>query len=60
MIKSDSTSAYFFPHSELGCYSSIVNQSNVDDLSNSNDNIYKYMAEKGGDLAQKYFYSIRS
>lgn len=58
MIKSDSSSAYFFPHSELGCYSSIVNQSNVDDLSNSNDNIYKYMAEKGGDLAQKYFTAL--
>ena len=71
MIKSDSSSAYFFPHSELGCYSSIVTQSNVEDLSRDsnkddkdkkevdyNDNIYKYMADKGGDLATKYFTAL--
>lgn len=38
----------------LGCYTSIVNQNNV----NATDNFYKYMAEKGGLLAKKYFTAL--
>lgn len=34
-----------------GSYSSIVGQTNLE----STDNMYKYIAEQGGDLAQKYF-----
>ncbi len=37
-----------------GCYTSIVNQNNV----NATDNFYKYIAEKGGVLAQKYFTAL--
>lgn len=37
-----------------GCYTSIVNQNNV----NATDNFYKYITEKGGVLAQKYFTAL--
>ena len=44
---------YFFPHKELGCYSSIVNQSGINDV----ENIYEYMEDKGY-LAQVYYTAL--
>ena len=41
-----------------GCYSSIVNQSNYNDLTAYNDSIYKYMQDKGGSLAKTYFTAL--
>ena len=38
----------------MGCYSSIVSQSAVD----VPENIYEYMAEKGGTVAQVYFTAL--
>ncbi len=45
---------YFFPNKAMGSYSSIVNQTNIEDT----DNIYKYIAQKGGNLAIAYFTAI--
>ena len=45
---------YYYPHNEMGCYSSIVSQSAVD----VPENIYEYMAEKGGTVAQAYFTAL--
>ena len=50
---------YFMPRQSrsnpiTGCYTSIVNQTNV----NTTDNFYKYMQEKGGRLAQVYFTAL--
>lgn len=42
----------------FGCYSSIVNQSNYNDLSAYNGSIYKYMQDKGGNLAKAYFTAL--
>ncbi len=44
---------YYYPHSELGCYSSIVTQTGA----NYTDNIYEYMEGKGT-LAQVYFTAL--
>ena len=44
---------YFFPHKELGCYSSIVNQSGINDV----ENIYEYMEDKDY-LAQVYYTAL--
>lgn len=45
---------YFFPNTATGCYSSIVTQTDV----NATDNLYQYMQEKGGKLAQVYFTAL--
>lgn len=45
---------YFFPNTATGCYSSIVTQTGVD----ATDNLYQYMASKGGKLAQVYFTAL--
>lgn len=47
-------SVYFFPKTALGCYESIVTQTNVSVV----DNFYQYMQEKGGRLAQMYFTAL--
>ena len=39
----------------FGCYTSIVNQSGLNDT----DNIYEYMAEQKGTLASVYFTALR-
>ena len=51
---------YFFPHKQTGCYSSIVNQSNLNDLDvdEYDGSIYTYMASKGGELAKKYLTAL--
>ncbi len=58
-VEEDTGTKYFVPkqyysQAITGCYTSIVNQNNV----NATDNFYKYMAEKGGLLAQKYFTAL--
>ena len=45
---------YYYSHNELGCYSSVVSQTGVD----VPENIYEYMAEKGGAAAQAYFTAL--
>ncbi len=50
---------YFMPKQNktnpiTGCYTSIVNQTNV----TATDNFYKYISEKGGKLAQAYFTAL--
>ena len=48
---------YYYPHEELGCYSSIVSQTNVE----VTNNIYEYMADKYGDnstLVSSYFTAL--
>lgn len=47
---------YFFPKRQLGSYTSIVNQQNVDTIEDGN--IYKYVAEKGGNIAKAYFTAL--
>lgn len=55
-LTNDGTTSYFFPRTELGCYSSIVNQTNVE----VTDNIYKYMMNNkdNGNLAKAYFTAL--
>lgn len=53
ITSSEGVATYFFPHGELGCYSSIVNSS----TSNDEKNIYDYMEDKGN-LAQIYFTAL--
>ena len=51
----DSPTRYFFPQTEMACYSSIVNQSGLNDT----DNIYKYVVETGNsELAKTYFTAL--
>lgn len=50
-INSSGQTIYFYPQTSLGCYSSIVNQTNVE----ATGNMYEYIANKGGRLAQVYF-----
>lgn len=56
ITSSEGIATYFFPHSELGCYSSIVNSSTSED----GKNIYDYMEENKnkGNLAQIYFTAL--
>lgn len=56
ITSSEGVTTYFFPHSELGCYSSIVNSSTSED----GKNIYDYMEENKnkGNLAQIYFTAL--
>lgn len=58
VVKNDGSITYFFPHKQTGCYSSIVSQSNLNDLDSYNNSIYAYIADKGGLLAQKYFTAL--
>ena len=55
-LTNDGTTSYFFPRTEYGCYSSIVNQTNVE----VTDNIYKYMMDnkENGNLAKAYFTAL--
>ena len=53
-ITNGTSTTYYYPHEELGCYTSIVNQSNINDT----ENIYQYIADQGGTLAQKYFTAL--
>lgn len=53
-VMRNDTKHYFFPKTELGCYTSIVTQTNV----NESNNLYQYMQEKGGKLAQSYFTAL--
>lgn len=56
ITSSEGVTTYFFPHSELGCYSSIVNSSTSED----GKNIYDYMEENKDkeNLAQIYFTAL--
>ncbi len=51
---SNGITRYFYPQENLGCYTSIVSQTNV----NSTDNMYEYIASNGGTLAQVYFTAL--
>ena len=51
---SSGQTVYFYPQKSLGCYASIVNQTNVE----ATDNMYKYIQNKGGKLAQVYFTAL--
>lgn len=45
---------YYYPHDELGCYSSIVTQTKAV----YPDNIYEYIKKIGGNIAQQYFTAL--
>lgn len=53
-INSSGQTIYFYPQKSLGCYTSIVSQTNVE----ATDNMYEYIANKGGTLAQVYFTAL--
>ena len=64
-VTTDTGVTYYYPHKETGCYTSIVNQSNVEDLNSDKstqnqygNSIYAYIANKGGTLAQYYFTAL--
>ena len=64
-VTTDTGVTYYYPHKETGCYTSIVNQSNVEDLNSDKstqnkygNSIYAYIADKGGTLAQYYFTAL--
>lgn len=64
-VTTDTGVTYFYPHRETGCYTSIVNQSNVEDLNSDintanqyGNSMYAYMADKGGSLARYYFTAL--
>lgn len=61
----DGTTSYFFPHEKINgtttiaSYDSIITQNKVDDLSQSGNNIYRYMKEKANTtVASKYFTAL--
>lgn len=54
IIEDDGSTKYFYPKKQLGAYTSIVSQTKVD----VTDNFYKYMANKGGNLASIYFTAL--
>lgn len=45
---------HFFPQTAMGCYKSIVTQTEI----TATDNFYRYMQDKGGRLAQVYFTAL--
>lgn len=54
---------YYYPHEQTGCYTSIVNQSGLNDLNTDayDNNIYKYMEnikDTNYKLAQTYFTAL--
>lgn len=49
----DNATQYYYPQTEMACYSSIVNQSGLNDT----ENIYEYMEDKGY-LAQVYYTAL--
>lgn len=57
-ITSESLTAYFYPHGESASYTSIIMQTDVDDLSQYNGSIYKYIEAQGGTLATKYYTAL--
>ncbi len=64
-VTTDTGVTYYYPHKESGCYTSIVNQSNVEDLNSDNNtantygnSIYAYIAAQGGTLAETYFRAL--
>lgn len=59
IVTNDGGIQYFIPKQNkpipiTGCYSSIVTQTDV----NATDNLYQYMQEKGGKLAEVYFTAL--
>ena len=58
LLRDDNSIVYYYPHTETACYTSIINQSNIDDLSGYENNIYAYIADKGGTLARYYFTAL--
>ena len=64
-VTTDTGVTYYYPHKETGCYTSIINQSNIEELDSTmsveniyGNSIYAYIAEKGGTLAQRYFTAL--
>lgn len=64
-ITTETGVTYYYPHKEMGCYTSIVRQSNIEDLNSDintaniyGNSIYAYMADKGGALAKYYFTAL--
>lgn len=56
-LSGNGPTTYYYPHGESGCYSSIVNQTNVEVV----DNVYEYIAQVGSGnslLATKYFTAL--
>lgn len=56
-VTGNNSVTYFYPHSETGCYSSIVSQSSVE----VPENVYEYMADIGRNnstLASAYFTAL--
>ena len=55
-IPTASITNYYYPQEEYASYSSIINQTNVDDT----DNIYKYLTtdDKKKEIAKKYFTAL--
>ena len=45
---------YYYPHQQSACYSSIVTQFGT----NTTDNVYEYIEDQGGTLAQVYFTAL--
>ena len=59
LLNENGETTYYIPKVKgndvtTGCYTSIVNQTNVE----ATDNFYEYMEEKGGKLASKYFTAL--
>lgn len=50
----DGIAQYYYPNKAIGSYDSIVTQTNLE----TTDNISKYIAQKGGDLAKAYFTAL--
>ena len=54
-VTNGSSTTYYYPHTELGCYTSIVNQTGV----SVPDNIYEYMEDLGNTaLTRAYFTAL--
>ena len=53
-VTNGTSTTYFFSHEQLGCYTSIVNQTTAE----VTDNIYEYIQSRGGTLAKTYFTAL--
>lgn len=53
-LTGDIQTRYFFPKKQLGAYTSIVNQSNMEDI----DNVYDYVTTLPNNIASKYFTAL--
>ena len=47
---------YFFPKKQLASYTSIINQSNIDTVTDGN--LYKYVQNKGYEIAKNYYTAL--